>query len=338
MPQTTKWKRLILTISLIVGLTSLNYVTYYGLAYEHAFYRILLYIPLILGSFWFGIKGAIAIAIGMILLFSPYTVANWHGFSLEDFHVILEAILYFGIALILGGLIEKERKRQTALVEAESLAAVGRTVLELAHDMKTPLMSIGGFATQVSRAIDSDDSNRKKLELVIQETGRLENMVKEMLVFGKPVKLQLANTNLSDLAREVIDELIPLAGKAQVTLKTELDPLLLPLMLDRAKIKQALFNLIMNALEASPSGEHVTVKTDGNRQIVNLYVMDRGGGIDPEDVDKVFEPFFTKKRKGTGLGLPIVKKIVETHRGQIFYHTNKEKGATFIVTFPMSYN
>ena len=329
---------MIITISLILGLTGLNYITYYGMSYEHAFYRILLYIPLVLGSFWFGIKGAITIAISMILLFSPSIMLNWHGFSLEDFHVILEGILYFAIALILGGLIERERKKQTALVEAESLAAVGRTVLELAHDMKTPLMAIGGFTTQVSRALDGDDPRQKKLQLVIQETGRLENMVKEMLDFGKPVKPQFKETNLNDLVREVTDELMPIAEKVQVVLESELDPLLLPLMLDGPKMKQALFNLVTNALEASPSGERVMVKTVGDRQMVTFCVMDRGGGIDLKDVEKIFEPFFTRKSKGTGLGLPIVKKIVEAHKGKILYHTNQGKGTIFTATFPISTN
>lgn len=334
MPGSTRWKRLTLIISMIVGLTGLNYATYYGMAYEHAFYRVLLYVPLVLGSSWFGIKGAATIAISVIFLFSPYIMAHWHGFSLEDFHAILEGVLYLGVAWILGILVERERKKHKALLEAESLAAVGRAASEVAHDMKAPLMAIGGFANQVCRRLDPDDPSQKKLNVVIQETGRLECMVKEMLDFGKPAELHLKRTNLNDLVQEVTDGIRPVAEKTQVVLDTDLDPLLPPLMLDGPKIKQALLNLVMNALEASPAGEHVLVKTAGDRQGVGLCVMDDGPGIDPEDVENIFKPFFTKKSKGTGLGLPIVKKIVEAHRGQVSFHPNQEKGITFTATFP----
>jgi two-component system sensor histidine kinase HydH len=334
MPYHEEWKRVVLITTLIAGVLCLNYFTLYRMTYEHAFYRVLSYIPLILGSFWFGIKGAVTIAIGMILLFLPYGMVHWHGFSLEDFHEIMEGVLYFCIAFILGVLIERERKKQRALVEAESLAAVGRTVLELAHDMKTPLMAIGGFATQISRALDRDDPKQKKLRVVIHETACLETMVREMLDFGKPAELQFKRTNLNDLVQEIMDVIRPVAEKCQVVLKTDPDPLLPSLMLDGPKVKQALLNLVMNALQASPAGEHVIVKTAGYQQGVNLYVMDGGAGIDREDVEKIFEPFFTKKSKGTGLGLPIVKKIVAAHQGKIHFDGNEKKGVTFTIRFP----
>jgi len=330
-----KWKRLILIVFMSVGLIGLNYLTYYGMGYEHAFYRILLYIPLVLGGFWFGIRGAVAIAIGIILFFCPYVMAHWHGLSLENFHEILEGGLYIAIAFVIGILVERERKRQRALVESKSLAAVGGAVSEVAHDMKAPLMAIGGFAIQVDRGLDEDDPKRKKLQVIIQETGRLENMVKEMLDFGKPTELQLKMTNLNDLVREVAEATRPLAEKARVNLDMDLDPLLSPFMLDEPKMKQALFNLVVNAVEASPAGEHVLVKTAFNQHMVSLYVTDRGAGIEPEDVKKIFEPFFSKKSKGTGLGLAIVKKIVEAHKGEISHHPNRENGVTFTVALPI---
>ena len=334
MSRSIHWKRLILIFLMIVALTGLNYLTYYGLGYEHAFYRILLYIPLVLGGFWFGIKGAVTIAMGTIVLFVPYSKAHWHGFSLEDFHEILEGCLYVAISIILGVLVERERKKHRALVETESLAAVGRAVSEVAHDMKAPLMSIGGFATQICRALDAEDPNQRKLRVIIEETARLETMVREMLDFGRPAELQLKRTDLNDLAREVTEAVRPVAEKAEVVLDTDLDPHLRPLMLDGPKIKQAILNLVVNAMEASPAGEHVLVKTAGNPHAVDLFVVDGGAGIAPEDIEKIFEPFFTKKSKGTGLGLPIVKKIVEAHSGQLFFIQTRKKGLPLPQGFP----
>jgi len=335
MPHHEEWKKVVLITTLIAGVLCLNYFTFYRMTYEHAFYRVLAYIPLILGSFWFGIKGAIAIATAMILLFFPYVMVHWHGFSLEDFHEILEGLLYFAIALILGVLVKRERKKHRALIGAESLAAVGRTVLDLAHDMKTPLMAIGGFTTQVSRALDGDDPKQKKLRVVIQETDRLESMVREMLDFGRPMDMQLKETDLNGLVRETIEVVRPVAENRGVVLKTDLDLSLPPFMADARRVKQVLFNLMTNALEASPEGASVLIRTTEDRHWVTLQVIDSGPGIAEEDGENIFKPFFTKKKRGTGLGLPIVKKIVEAHSGQVFFHSNQEKGVTFTARFPI---
>ncbi len=319
---------------LVMGVVCLNYLTIYSMTYEHAFYRVLPYIPLILGSFWFGIKGALIIATSMVLLFVPYVMAHWHGFSLEDFHEILEGVLYLAIALILGILVEREKKRHKALVEYESLAAVGRAVSEVAHDMKTPLMAIGGFAAQVSRALEINDPRQKKLDIIVHETGRLETMVRQMLDFGKPTELELETVNLNDLVRETADSVRPVAEKARVIVDTALDPLLHPLLLDGPKIKGALLNLVVNAVEASPEGKHVLIRTAGDKQGVELYIIDNGIGIGQEDLERVFEPLKKKKKKGAGLGLPIVKKIVEAHRGTIHLEQNDGGGVVFTVRFP----
>ncbi len=102
MPYHEEWKRVVLITTLVAGVLCLNYFTFYHMTYEHAFYRVLAYIPLILGSFWFGIKGAVSIATGVILLFLPYVMEHWHAFSLENFHEILEGVLFVVIALTLG--------------------------------------------------------------------------------------------------------------------------------------------------------------------------------------------------------------------------------------------
>jgi signal transduction histidine kinase len=335
MPYHAEWKRVVLIITLIGVVLCLNYFTFYRMTYEHAFYRVLSYIPLILGTFWFGIKGAIAISAAMILLFFPYVMVHWHGFSLEDFHEILEGFLYLAIALILGVLVERERKKHRALVEVERLAATGRTALELAHDMKTPLMAIGGFTTQVARALDGDDPKQKKLRVVIQETGRLESMVREMLDFGKPMEMQLKETDLNGLVRETIEVVRPVAENTRVMLETDLDRSLPLFMADALKVKQVLFNLITNALETSSGGASVLIRTTEDRHWVKLHVIDSGSGIAEEDGENIFKPFFTKKKRGTGLGLPIVKKIVEAHGGKVFFHPNQGKGVTFTVMFPV---
>jgi two-component system sensor histidine kinase HydH len=328
-------RKVIIIAALITGVLCLNYLTPLTTGYRHALYRALLYLPLLLGAFWFGIKGAVYVAGSVILLFVPYAVRHWDGFSLEDFHQILEAALYMIFALTAGVLVERERKKNKALSQSESLAAVGRAVSEVAHDMKAPLMAIGGFANQVSRALDHEDPKQKKLRVVVQETARLESMVREMLDFGRPMEIQLAETNLNDLVGEILQSSGPLAEKLRVELRADLEPSLPQLSMDRQKFKQVLLNLTVNALEVSPPGELVIIKTTQEIGWANLHVIDRGSGIDTEDEDKIFQPFFSKKKGGTGLGLPIVKKIVQAHGGEITFQRNAEAGMTFTVKLPL---
>jgi len=323
---------------LIAGILCLYYLTPLIEGYRHAFYRALVYIPLLVGAFWFGVKGALVIAGVVIFLFLPYAYLNWDGFSLEDFHQVLEAVMYMVFALTAGVLVERERKKNRALLEAESLAAVGRAVADVAHDMKAPLMAIGGFANQVSKALDPEDPKQKKLHIVTQETARLESMVREMLDFGRPMAPHCVDTDVNALVQETLQAMTPTAESLRVDVKAELDPSLPTLSLDTHKFKQVLINLTTNALEASPQGERVLIETTHGMGWANLSVIDRGSGIDPEDQAKVFQPFFSKKKGGTGLGLPIVKRIVEAHGGEISLRANAQRGVTFEVRFPYGKN
>lgn len=322
----------ILVIGLtIVAVIGLHYFTPREMRYQHVVYRMFFYLPLVLGSFWFGLKGGLFVSGSVMVYYLFYLMEQWNGFSYELFHKILEMILYLVIAFIVGFLVERERKRHRALLRAESLAAVGRTVSEIAHDMKTPLIAIAGILTQVSKKLGNDDPDRVKLDLVIREAGRLESMVNEMLDFGRPVELQLTKTDVNQLIQETIDMTKGIASKAGVELKTDLDPFLQPLMLDVHRVKQILLNLITNAVQASPTGEHVLVKTRLARNALMLHVSDRGYGIKEQDQEIVFAPFFSTKRGGTGLGLAIVKKIVEAHGGDVFFRPNPERGVAFVV-------
>ena len=326
----------ILIISVMIGsILCFHYLTFPQLEYYHAVYRMLFYLPLILGSLWFGMKGALYICVSVSVLFLPHAIRQWEWFSLDDFHRLSEGVLYIGIALILGFLVERERKKQRALIRVRSLAAVGKAVSEIAHDMKTPLMAIGGFAKQVFKKLEPDNPDRKKLGLVIEEAAHLESMVKEMLDFGKPVELQFTEIDLNELVSDSVRMAQPIAKENGVELKTDLAPSLPPVLLDAPRVKQILLNLITNAVQASHTGDRVLVCTRLNSLGVVLEVADHGDGIAEEYHESIFNPFFSTKKEGAGLGLGIVKKIVETHGGDVSFHANQERGVTFTVRLPL---
>src|SRR5512139_2410146 len=184
-----KWLKLSFIVMTLGAILLLHYLTFDHMKFEHAVHRMLFYIPLVLGSFWFGLKGALSVSAAVIICNLPYAILTWQGLTPEDFDILLQAVLFVIVAILLGLLVERERAKHRALNQAESLAAVGRTVSEIAHDMKTPLMAIGGFTTQVLRCISPDDPKYRKLEMAVKQTARLEAMVRELLEFGKPLEL-----------------------------------------------------------------------------------------------------------------------------------------------------
>lgn len=319
---------------LIGGTLCLHYFTAHEFLYHHAAYQMLFYLPLFLATFWFGWRGAAWILIVVGFFYLPSAVKVWRSFSLMEFHRVLEGMLFVIMSLILGFLVERNRKQSEARIQAERFAAMGKAVAEIAHDMKSPLMAIGGFAAQLARSADEKDQvSRKKLSIIMKETGVLEAMVREMLDFAKPLEITAIKADLNEVVMETIKVAEGFADKGKIMLRTELAPSLPPLKLDRPRIRQAVLNLLTNAIQASWGRGEVIVKTHFSRGVAVLEVVDCGPGIHIENHEKVFEPFFSTRTDGTGLGLPNVKKIVEAHRGRISFRPNSGNGAVFAIEF-----
>ena len=322
----------------IVGVTVLHYLTLAEMRYEHTFLRLLYYVPLVFAGLWYGIRGSLAVCGTVIALYTPYMLIQWHGFSTEDFDRLMEGVLFVGIAILLGILMDREKRHTEALMESRNLAAVGRAVNEIAHDMKSPLMAIGGFMRQVARQIPSDDPNRKKLNIAIRETARLEDMVKGMLEFSRSVRLSKSPVDINELVMDLAKLLSRNGAQSNVQLVPEIDPDLPMIMGDRDKIQRVLMNIITNAIQASPEGQKVRILTEASADGIAIKVVDYGAGIKDDHKESVFHPFFTTKKSGTGLGLGVAKKITEAHGGRIYFYPNQgQPGVTFVVELPVDF-
>lgn len=326
--------RIILVAALVAGITFLHYFTESKVHYYHIFYQGLYFLPVMLAGFWFGLRGALCASLSITILYLPFTILHWKGFSADDFNSVMEMVLYNVVAVILGKLRDQEKAVQKRLHEAERLAAMGKAVSGLAHDLKTPLIAIGGISRLVQKSLGEYNPCREKLDLIIKETQRLEEMVKEMLDFSKPLELHRSKEDISKVVNQCTDIISDLAQWRKVKVENQC-PQDLPLVsFDASRIKQALINLLINAIDASPEGETVTVYSYLNRKRLIIEVSDNGSGIPIDRKEEVFFPFFTTKRDGTGLGLPIVKKIVEAHQGYLEILGNRERGVTFRVIIP----
>lgn len=321
-------------VILIGSVTFLHYSTHESPYYYFVFYGELYFLPIVIAGFWFGIRAALAASLAVTVCYAPYVVIHWQGFSLVDLDRILSMALYNLTAVIIGILKEREAIANEKLLKTESLATMGKSLAAAAHDIKAPLVVIGGFARQLRKKFTDYDPNNEKLDIIIEETEHLEKMMHNMLDFSKPLMLEFCEKNINKIVEESRVIVTEKAQKKSVTIDSNLSPEIPATSIDSTRIKEAIINLLLNAVEASPEGETVTLCTSYSDSRVIIDVIDRGSGLPTELRKQVFDPFFTTKKEGTGLGLAIVKKIVDAHKGSLELIDNSPKGIIFRIKLP----
>ncbi|MCJ7600150.1 MAG: ATP-binding protein [Desulfobulbaceae bacterium] len=322
---------------MVICITILHYRSDHFNISSQILFRELYFLPIILAGFWFGVCGGMAASLSVTLLYLPFVLALPEGISSHKFGNLIQIIIFNIFGLLFGLLFGRHKRQQQKLLEAESLAAMGRAVSCIAHDMKTPLMAIGGFVQQVRRKV-ADDKLNKKLDFAVKQVRRLEALVGDMLAFAKPLNLQYQQGAVNDLIHEVVLISGEKASRHAVTIATELQEDMPTVAYDRQRLQQALLNLVNNALEASPRGGEVILRSQANGACITIEIIDQGDGIPKERQVDIFTPFVTTKKEGTGLGLPIVKKVIEAHAGSITVSKNSEKGVTFRIAIPLKHH
>ena len=321
---------------LIIFITILHYLTAVDYGLRHVFLRELYFIPILLASFWFGLLGGLATSLLISFVYGPFILLYAPGPPAHIWGNILELALFNVVGLSLGWLKDKEAAQQHKLRKAENLAEIGRAVSMIAHDLKTPLVTIGGLSRQLSKKLTGDSLQGEKIKVIRQQADRLENMVLNMLDFAKPLTISRNPCDLNQILKQATEVVSEAAVKHNI--KVDIQKNELPdCKLDEGKILQVLINLISNAIEASPNGETVTVSLQTHMGVLLIEVSDRGKGVDESISEKIFLPFFSDKNKGTGLGLAICKKIVEAHAGKLDCRNNTDCGVTFRVSIPREY-
>lgn len=321
-------------VIMVIGISLLHYLTDLRHDRYHFFYSDLYFLPIILASYWFAFRGALMTSLAVSSYYLPFIFCHWQGGSPNDLNRLLSVVLYNSVAAFLGTLKGREVAASQRLVQTERLAAIGKSLAAVAHDIKTPLVAIGGCARQILKKQPLDDSTQAKLNLIIKETEKIEHMMHNMLDFARPLELQLAPTALNQVVANSLKLVAEAKKKKEIVIETTLSPELPPVTVDALRLEQVLVNLILNAIQASLPGERVLVKTlaKGAEQIVE--VIDFGCGIAADQRGRIFELFFTTKRGGSGLGLGIVKKIIDAHQARIEVGANPGKGTIFRIILP----
>jgi len=351
--------------SCVIGISLLHYLTPLRLAMLHDIFQRLYYIPIILSAYWFGFRGGIGCAILVTVCYAPHILFQWGGHLFMEMEKYLEVLLYNVVGGITGFLSQQERSRREQLEEtakgleesyqqlqsqseliirieeqlrrAERLSALGELSAILAHEIRNPLASIRGTAEILMEDGTSAASKGEFLSILVKESDRLNRVVEDFLRMARPEPTSKEECDINAELGNIITLLSAEARNRKVNL--QLQPSELPeLLADGQKLRQAFMNIILNGIQASPAGGKVLVATRFNRESgrIEIDFSDSGPGITVEAIAKIFEPFFTTKGGGTGLGLPITKKIVEAHGGSVEVESEPGKGATFKVTLPAS--
>ena len=226
------------------------------------------------------------------------------------------------------------RELEQEVITSEKFAALGRLSAGVAHEIRNPLNSIKGFIQYFQKKLALEPEDYRYTDLMLTEVDRLNRVISKLLAYSKPREPRLTIRS----AEEIVDHCVRVVEREARESGVEIivepsDPELPLVMVDSDQMTQVFLNILINAIEATPSGEKVSIALVGTHNgRLQVVTSDKGAGIPRENIDKLFDPFFSTKKKGTGLGLAIVKSIIEGHGGDIDVESEPGNGTKFIVT------
>lgn len=234
------------------------------------------------------------------------------------------------------------RELEKRLRSADKLATIGAMAASIAHEIRNPLNGIEGFSALLLRDFDDLDPRKKLVNNIIHGAKNLNKTITELLVFARPLRMNLKKSRISEILDKTlffVTEDIKQKGVQNVNIRKEYGCGMDGLTCDPDRLQQAFLNLCLNAIQAMPSGGDLIVSARScmgkGFEGIQVGIRDTGIGIKKEDIHKIFDPFFTTKQEGTGLGLAMVNKIVDAHRGKISVESQENKGTVFYVHLPI---
>jgi two-component system sensor histidine kinase HydH len=267
----------------------------------------------------------------------------------------IEEIQYltFGLSILIMGLIfvalllivhnaeriireraREQRELEAQLNQAERLAALGEMVAGVSHEIRNPLGIIRSTAELLGGRSDSDEAQRKLSNVIVEESGRLNDIVTEFLDFARPQEPNFQDCYLEEIINKNLNFLLPQFEKQDIRVENHLDGKSLRIKADPQLLYRAFLNVFVNAIQAMKDGGTLTVDLTEKKDGYVIQVEDTGSGVTQENLSKIFNPFFSTKEKGSGLGLSIVRNIMEGHRGSIHITSLEGSGTTITINLP----
>ncbi len=348
--------RLLILLVLISSITSLHYLTTTDRAHIHDIYRRLYFIPVILGGIWFGLRGGFGSSLLVSVVYAPHVVFQWGSVPGVHPEQYLEILLFNIIGVITGSLSSREHQQrlraeasaqrlagsfaklreqadmileiEDQLRRADRLTALGELSAGMAHEIRNPLGSIRGTAEILRDAFEPDNKYAEFTAILMKEVDRLNQVLEDFLRFVRPEPSDLSRFLPAETLQEVLQLGEVQARKAKVNILAEI-PELPETEGEAGQFKQVFLNLILNAVQAMSEGGQLHITAEVCDRWVICRFIDNGPGIPKENLERIFNPFFTTKQEGTGLGLAITSRIVENSGGRIKVESEPGQGTTF---------
>lgn len=235
----------------------------------------------------------------------------------------------------LGEKIQQLNETQERLIHSERLAVIGNMAAYIAHEIRNPLVTIGGFARSALRIVNQDDQMKQSVEIIVEEVNRLEKILANIMDFSKPNELIKMACQINEVLENTCSLMEPYFKSGNIHLIKKFDAQVPKTIIDPTQIKQVFLNIIKNAVESMPNGGKLTVETTVGNNYIRINVTDTGVGMVTETMKNIFVPFFTTKADGTGVGLAVSQKIVNDHGGHIKVKSSLQMGSTFSIYLPV---
>jgi len=352
---------LILALS-ILAISVLHYFTPLHLHYLHDIFQRFYYLPVILAALWFGFRGGLTCSLLVSVVYAPHILFQWGGHLTVEMEKYLEIVMYNVVGGVTGLLAQREQERsqelqrtsqgleeslqklqvqsdliiatEEQLRRSEKLSTLGEMAAVLAHEIRNPLGSIRGTAEILRDDYPAGSPKHEFIEIQIKETERLNHVVEDFLRMARPQATEMKRCSMREELETIVTLTANDAGKRGV--KLVLEPFRDDLYIqgDGEKLRQAFLNIVINALQATAVGGTVTIVVEHHNNVCEIRFRDTGAGIANDTLERIFEPFFTTKPDGTGLGLPVTRKIIEAHAGSLVVESDVGRGTTVIVRLP----
>ena len=232
--------------------------------------------------------------------------------------------------------LESRERISTQLQVSDRIAQLGRITAGVAHEVKNPLNSMRLWLENLKASLPSgDDLPQQAVRVLDNEIDRLDNVVKRFLDFTRPPEMHQEEASLKNIFEEVLNVQGPQMDKANIKVVTRFAEVP-PVLVDRELLKQALVNLLVNAVEAMPNGGVLTLTLARHGEMAEMQIGDTGRGIAPENKQRVFQLFFTTRPKGSGIGLASTFRTVQLHNGSIEFDSEVGRGTTFRIELPLA--
>lgn len=351
----SKWRLAILT-SFILLITLLHNISSIEGPLFLNIYQRLYYIPIVLAAYWFGLKGALVTSLISTFLYPHHGHYHWPDRPFYTLNQYAEMMMFNLIGIVTGILSDLEKRQrkkyeQTAtelktayqqlqdtfeqVRMADRLSALGQLSAGMAHEIRNPLGSIKGGIEIIEEGIDEHSKKYEFIQIIKKEISRLDLKISDFLKYAKPASPERRLSSINKLVKSVISLVEKRAEQENVLISTKLKEDLPDLLIDSEQIRQALLNIVLNAIQAIKGEGEINVETGADEETLYISVSDNGSGISQDNIARLFDPFFTTKDDGTGLGLSITFQIIEAHRGKLEVRQNDNRGSTFTIKLPL---